>query len=478
MRIAIIGAGFSGVITAIHLLRGEGTGSPCSVTLINRSGSMARGVAYGTSSPAHVLNVPAGRMSAFEDDEDSFLRFARERDPGVSGGSFVSRSVYGDYLDYLLFEAEACAPAGVTLDRIVGHVVDINASAETDSALLTLADGRVFEADRVVLALGNFAPVDPPILDRSFYSTGRYVRDPWVPGALDEIAESESVLLIGTGLTMYDIALELAARGIGRPMHALSRRGLTAHAHRPHGHAPTFDHLPRELQSGPATVLAYLRAVRAEIARMPPGSGDWRDVVASLRPVTSGLWSRLSDRERIRFMRHVRPFWEVHRHRAAPQTAAAVEQLAADGKLIVSAGRIIDLKETSGSVKMTWRPRGGEADMERSFSRVINCTGPASDLGSALEPLIAGLINQGLLSPDPLRLGVQVSDDGSLHASDGTPSTVIFYVGPLLKARYWEATAVPELRVHAARLAGKLRALAVKADTDADSRFQAEAAPD
>jgi uncharacterized NAD(P)/FAD-binding protein YdhS len=458
MRIAIIGAGFSGVITAVHLLRGDGKGSPCSVMLINRSGRTARGVAYGTRSAAHVLNVPAGRMSAFADDEESFLRFARERDSTVSGGSFVSRSLYGDYLDQLLLEAEASAPAGITLDRIVGHAVDIDVAPDALSASLTLADGRVFEADRVVLALGNFAPANPSTADRSFDSSDRYVRDPWAPGALDQIGEDDSVLLIGTGLTMYDIALELAARGVHRPMQAISRRGLTAHSHRPHGRPPTFDHLPRELENGEATALSYLRAVRSEIARLPAGKGDWRDVIASLRPVTPALWSAMSDRERARFMRHLRPFWEVHRHRAAPETAAAVEQLRADGKLIVSAGRIVAFEENAECVRVTWRPRSSGADLHGTFTRVINCTGPTSNLSSAGEPLIDILMRKGLLACDQLGLGVRVSNDGALAGFDDVPSSVLFYVGPLLKARYWEATAVPELRVHAARLAESLRA--------------------
>ncbi|HEY3258425.1 MAG TPA: FAD/NAD(P)-binding protein [Gemmatimonadaceae bacterium] len=474
MRIAIIGAGFSGVITAVHLLRGDGNGSPCSVMLINRSGRTARGIAYGTRSAAHVLNVPAGCMSAFADDEESFLRFARERDSTVSGASFVSRSLYGDYLDHLLFEAETCAPSGVTLDQIVGHAVDIDVAPDTRSASLTLADGRVFEADRVVLALGNFAPANPFVADRSFYSSSRYVRDPWAPGALDQVAEDDSVLLIGTGLTMYDIALELAARGVRRPMHALSRRGLTAYAHRQHGHPPTFDHLPRELEGGQPTALSYLRAVRSEIARLPAGQGNWRDVIASLRPVTPALWSAMSDRERARFMRHLRPFWEVHRHRAAPEPAAAVEQLIADGRLIVSAGRIVAFEENAGDVRVSWRPRGASADSHGTFTRVINCTGPTSNLRSAAEPLIDNLIEKGLLACDELGLGVRVSDDGALIGFNGVPSGVLFYVGPLLKARYWEATAVPELRVHAARLAENLRASAMSTRAHIEPQFPSE----
>lgn len=451
-QIAVIGAGFSGVVTAAHLLR-----AGCSVTLINRSGRMARGVAYGTNTPAHVLNVPAGRMSAFADDEDSFLRFARERDQTVTGGSFVSRSAYGEYLDRILAEAEQNAPAETTIERIVGHVADIEVrTGDVASASVTLADGRRIHADRVVLALGNFAPADPPVGDRSFYSSASYVRDPWAPGALESVDPGDSVLLIGTGLTMYDIALDLDDRGVRKPIYAISRRGLLAQPHRAHGQPPTYENFPHDLDGGPPTVLSYLRAIRSEISSHSAAGGDWRDVIASLRPATPALWKALSESERARFVRHLLPFWDVHRHRAAPEAASSAAQLMRDGRLVVAAGRIIGFDETPSVVKVAWRPRGAAWTLNREFTRVINCTGPSSNLASAGEPLVDKLMERGVLTTDTLRLGVRVSPEGALVAADGSLSDVIFYVGPLLRAEYWEATAVPELRVHAARLATHL----------------------
>ncbi|MDP9177701.1 MAG: FAD/NAD(P)-binding protein [Gemmatimonadota bacterium] len=451
-QIAVIGAGFSGVVTAVHLLR-----AGRSVTLINRSGRMARGVAYGTNAAAHVLNVPAGRMSAFPDDEESFLRFARERDANVDGGSFVPRSAYGEYLDHTLTEAEQTAPGGARLERIVGHVADIGLPAGGSRAFVTLTDGRRIDADRVVLALGNFAPADPGVDDRRFYSSERYIRDPWAAGALDSVVPDDSIFLIGTGLTMYDITLELDERGVHQPMYAISRRGLTAQAHRPQGQPPTYEDFPHDLDDRAPTVLTYLHAVRAKIAAHSAAGGDWRDVITSLRPATPALWNALSESERARFVRHLLPFWDVHRHRAAPSAASAAAQLMRDGRLVIAAGRILGFEETPSGVNVSWRPRGRERTVHREFTRVINCTGPATNLTAAGEPLVDKLIERGVLTTDALRLGVRVTPEGALIGADGNASNVIFYVGPLLKAQYWEATAVPELRVHAARLAAHLR---------------------
>jgi len=453
--LAIIGAGFSGTLTAVHLLR---RGRRLRVVLINRSGQMARGVAYGTRTEAHVLNVPAGRMSAFPDDEESFLRFARKHDASLSGASFVPRRLYGEYLEALLAEAAANAPPGTALEQVVASVKDIQLSPDGASANLSLSDGRTLHADRVVLALGNYAPADPRIKDPRFYESPRYVRDPWHPEALAGVPATEPVLLIGTGLTMLDVTLNLRAKGVRGKIHALSRRGLLPQAHRASSAPPKHDHLPPGLLAGPRSTRAYLRAVRAYVELMKQQGTDWRDVIASLRPVTPALWEGLSTQERARFLRHVRPYWEVHRHRAAPELLAALSAELDSGMLTVHPGRLVALEEARGAVLATMQPRGSAKAVQFEVSTVINCTGPESDTRTMREPLISALRARGLLVPDPLGLGVETAPNLALLNAQGGASQALFYVGPYLKARYWEATAVPELRQHALKVADGLLA--------------------
>ncbi|HZF48380.1 MAG TPA: FAD/NAD(P)-binding protein [Polyangiaceae bacterium] len=455
--VAIIGAGFSGTLTAVHLLR-RGLPQGLRVLLINRSGLMARGVAYGTRTSAHVLNVPAGRMSAMPDDEESFVRFARWHDPTVTGGSFVPRRLYGDYLGALLDNAAAAAPPGTTCERIVGSVIDIEPAEGGMVARVGLADGQSLRVDRAVLSLGNYAPAHPRLADMRFCESPRYVRDPWQPGALDSVPTDQPVLLIGTGLTMLDALLSLRARGVEGRVHALSRRALLPQAHRSPGAPPTFEHLPPDLAAGPPTALSYLRAVRSHVKRMAKEGVDWRDVIASLRPSTPALWQRLSVAERARFLRHLRPYWEVHRHRAAPEPAAALRADIAAGRLAVHGGRLISLHDRGDCMVAAVRLRGSDAVSTLEVSAVVNCTGPESDTRTLDEPLIAALRARGLLQPDALGLGVETSPAYALMDAERTPSRVLYYVGPFLKVREWEATAVPELRVHALRLAETLRA--------------------
>jgi uncharacterized NAD(P)/FAD-binding protein YdhS len=87
---------------------------------------------------------------------------------------------------------------------------------------------------------------------------------------------------------------------------------------------------------------------------------------------------------------------------------------------------------------------------------VVNCRGPAGDTRRLDDPLFAHLRAEGLLRTDPLGLGIDTSDSGALLGRDGHPSATRYYVGPFLRARAWEATAVPELCRYARRLADRL----------------------
>jgi uncharacterized NAD(P)/FAD-binding protein YdhS len=470
VRTLIVGAGFCGTMVATHLLSRrdeESAASPSSarhVTLINRpsantsqqaaasaasglAGGLARGLAYGTQSDAHLLNVPAGRMSAFSDRPDDFLDYLKRHNIAADGGSFVARKHYGAYLRATLDDAISRKNPDDAFNAIAAQVIGI---VRVDDVFhVTLDDGHTLTADQVVLALGNFAPADLPFADKTFFSSSRYVRDPWAANAFANVDLSQPVLCIGTGLTMFDVTLTLdkLAQQRGHALHliAISRHGLWPHAHREHTDAPTFAHAPDALRDPAcATARAYLRAVRNEVDRLAPLGVDWRDVIASIRPMTAALWQRLTQIEKRRFLRHLRAWWDVHRHRAAPNIAKHLAQLAVSGTITSNAARILHFRETDAGVDVELIRRGQRTSETIRVGTVINCTGPSSSI--AHEPLLATLAARGVLRADELRLGIEVGDDFQLQPN-------LFYVGPLLKARDWEASAVPELRTYAEKCA-------------------------
>jgi uncharacterized NAD(P)/FAD-binding protein YdhS len=446
--IAIVGAGFCGTMAAVHLAR-AGPRGLARVLLIERNGRRVGGVAYGTSSSSHTLNVPAGRMSAFDDDPDHFLRHLRRREPALTGGSFVPRAAYGAYLDATLREARE--RSSVPVLHVAGEAVDVRASDR--GMTVALGDGRLVEAERVLLAVGNYPPADLRAVGPIAASI-RYVRDPWAPDAL-ELDRREPVLLLGTGLTACDLALALRDADHVGAIHAVSRRGLLPQPHRASPQPPPHLDPPPTLADWPPTALGLLRALRREVREGEGRGADWRDVLTSIRHDTQELWQRLDLDERRRFLAHLRPYWETHRHRSSPETALAIDTMIADGAMEITAGTVDACREDAGGIDVAVRRRGGGLVTLR-VGKVINCTGSDTDLERVGDPLVAALRRAGTIRPDPLGLGVDTDADGRVIAASGRPSGRLFLAGPLRKGRLWEHTAVPELRVEARRLAGLL----------------------
>src|SRR5512138_1194658 len=102
-HVVIIGGGFSGTALAVQLLRCGNARRE--ITLIESRERLGRGIAYGTSLDAHVLNTRAGRMSLLPDDSEHFVNWLRRRGERASGGDFVSRRLYGEYVEETFLSA-------------------------------------------------------------------------------------------------------------------------------------------------------------------------------------------------------------------------------------------------------------------------------------------------------------------------------------------------------------------------------------
>lgn len=442
-----MGGGASGTLLAANLLRQAR--APLRILLIEKSGRVGRGLAYSTESPRHLLNVPAGRMSAFPEDAEHFLRWARRVEPGTGPGDFVQRRLYGRYLEEVLLESVEAAAPGVEFHAVAGEVVGL--AQARGGVRLELASGEHFEARQGVLALGNAPSADLPVPDGGLYASPRYRRSPWVGGGLRHIPAEDSVLVVGTGLTMVDAVLSLAEQGHQGPLHALSRHGLLPHVHRPC--APLRWERPVEEASG---LRALLRALRRDVRSAQAQGRDWRDVMDGLRPVTVALWQGLSEPDRRRFLRHLRAFWDVHRHRMAPGVAQTVERLQREGQLHVHAGRVQAFRLTEAGVEVRYRPRGEREEAGLAIHHVINCTGVDGAMTRASQPLMRALLDAGLSRRDALGMGLSTREDGALVDARGLASERLFALGPLRRGDLWETTAVPELRTQAHALATRL----------------------
>lgn len=452
--VAIIGAGFSGTVTAINLLR-QPHDKPLHILLIDRE-SHARGVAYAAHPDPHLLNVPAGRMSASSADPLDFLRYAQRTWPETTAEDFLPRAVYGDYLQESLAAAERAAAVHVRLERVRGKVCSLELLRPAHTFILGFENGHEMKATEVVLALGNPPPADLPGADALRGST-RLINNPWSAPAT--ASPDETVLLVGTGLTMADVVVSaMQTSHAPRQIFAISRHGLVPPGQTAFSHAhPQFDPLPL-LQAAAVSTRQLMRVVRRISREAQERGGDWREAITFVRTLAPRLWSKLPTRERKRFLRHVRAYWDVHRHRLPPGTRAEIDRLRQSKRLVVQAGRVLQLQPDGERVRVTWQPHRQSAPATLHVDRVINCTGPDYRCRSSQDPLVKDLMNTGLIQTDALQLGLQVSPAGGVLNITGNPTRGLHYIGPMLRAQHWEATAVQELREYAERLALTLSA--------------------
>jgi uncharacterized NAD(P)/FAD-binding protein YdhS len=332
--ILIIGGGFSGTMLAVHLLRR----TFLSVAVVDRGNLPGRGLAYGSLHRFHLLNVPAGEMSAWRDAPDDFLRWARTNyDASLQARSFPPRSIYGAYVGSLLES---------TLDEFGRErfqwVQDEARSLYRRKGKLTVQTnvGPERLASIVVLATGNFPPANPrlPGLTASARS---YFQFPWGNDALESLPVTGSVLLLGSGLTSVDLVMALKSKGFRGVIHVLSHKGLFP---RPRRRQRADEPWPLFWdESSPRTVRGLLRLIRSQVRAAADKGINWRAVIDCLRPVTQDIWRSLPIEEQRRFLRHVRSYWDVHRHRAAPEIADLLDDMRNDGIVRLHAGGLHDI---------------------------------------------------------------------------------------------------------------------------------------
>ncbi len=426
--VAIIGGGFSGTMVAAQLAR-RGVAS----ILIEGGGRLGRGIAYSTEEPAHVLNVRAEAMSAWPDAPRDFAELV-EADGG-SAQDFTERRRFGQYLDSILGTA-----VGSGLVTQVAAVA-VSAVRDSDAWTIGLEGGRSLTSRAVVLTIGNQEP--EPMTAAEGVSPQSFINNPWGADARAAVeramATAADVLLIGTGLTAVDQILSFDARGHRGRITALSRRGLL-----PRGHTQ-FEPAPVERSEVPVgKVLALWRWLRQRGAQV-----GWRAAIDALRPHTSAVWQALGPVEQRRFLRHARPWWDVHRHRIAPMVAERLRELVVSGQLEVVAGRLRSMEDQEDGVEVSFVRRGAEKPVIRRFGLVFNCTGPLGAMARTQNPLVRQMIDERLVTVDELGIGFVVDE----HDRVGER---IWALGPPTKGRYWEIVAVPDIAIQVERVAADI----------------------
>jgi uncharacterized NAD(P)/FAD-binding protein YdhS len=421
--VVVVGAGAAGALTASHLVTGL---SPrYRVVLVDPAETTGRGTAYSTRDERHLLNVPASGMSAFPRDPEHFFRWVRRHhDSAAQPQDFVPRFVYGSYVESLL-ETAAEYPGNARLQRKEHEVTAVERSG--DRFVVRLSSCETIIARAVVLATGTRPSTDwaPANLG------GHLVADPWN----EELPEGD-LLLVGTGLTMVDVAI--AADRPDRVLHTVSRHDLVPQVHR----LPTTPAVPPPPGITRVDSLEELRSILDEhVDHTVQETGDWRAAVDGLRSVTAQVWRGLDDEDKRAFLTDHARTWDVHRHRMSPATAGRLADVVDAGRLTRHRGTVESARAQGDGVEVTLSD-----GTTVQVTAVVNCTGPVD--GIARHPLLGGLARTGLVRPGPAGLGVDTAEDGRVQGV--LPSTMpLFAIGALRRGNLWETTAMPEIREQA-----------------------------
>lgn len=450
----LVGSGFSAIATLCNLI--EILPASAAVAVIGDDPGFGRGTAYRSELYLHRLNVPAGRMSLFPDRPNAFVEWLAERKRPLRDGDFASRQDYGlyvrDSLAALLRNRRPRCKVDFIRAKATGCVERYNATLG-----FLLDNGGEIAGRNVVLCLGvGNAPLPFDVSGLAASARKRIVENPWRLSWLRRVGRDDNVCILGSGLTMIDQVLALHARGFRGKIDVLSRRGLV-----PHGHvvapAPPADFDPQTL---PVKLSELLRRLREESR----AAGDWRSVMDRLRPQTQALWARLPAAERVRFLRHALPWWNIHRHRVAPDVHARFRELMESGRVAVHAGFLSGVEQTGGALTITYRSKGTLQSRQVNADWLVNCTG-VERAGIAQSPLLAEMKRQALIKADAQGLGIVVDRQSRVQA-DAASAAGLYAVGALTAGQFWEITAVPDIRIQAQAVASDVAAAIAGGDRE------------
>ena len=445
LHICIVGGGFTGIAGAIACLaRVE---RPFRLTVVEPAASLGRGVAFGAHHPLHLLNVRTRDLSVRAGQPGDFLNWAfrqldqGENDAGLHEGlahTFLPRQLFGEYVRERFFDA-AERRKDVEL-----NVVRAKATAcrpDAGGYRLALDEGKAIGVDVVILATAyGLAPTGTDLVLTPYSAIDR-----------ERFAEAKSMVLMGSGLTMVDVLLSARRDGFSGTATIVSRRRQLPRPHAAKGVVPQEIGLPRSKRLSLLTAAVRIACEAAEAHGTP-----WQSIINGLRPSIVEIWQRLPVPEQARFLRHLRPFWEAHRHRLPVEVHRRVQAELAAGRAIFVQGRVTQVTRRGEGYAVQVSRRGSVETLRADLA--FDCTGYAPDLQ---QSLLRDLISQGLAHPDAHGLGLVVEQNGAVKDASGCPRRGLFALGPLGQGSLWEITAVPEIVAQADRAAAAIATTAL-----------------
>ena len=469
-RIVIVGGGFTGCAVAVQLVRASP--SPVDIAIVEPRAELGRGAAYSTTDPDHRLNGSAGTHFLDPNDPDALPRWCQstrllERDPEAlapNGQLYIRRADFARFVAEQV-EGHLTHANGSTVHHVRDSAVD--AQRDGEGWEVRLANGRRLPARLVVIATGNGAIRTPWPFNGELASHPSLIADPFDLGRVRAIPSAARVLVVGAGLTALDIVSTLLRQGHAGPITALSRHGLRPRPQRPPGPDTTsarlFERLagpaPAFITDAPRSARGLLRAMRRRIAEAQRDGADWYGPFDDVRDTVWKVWPLLGPIEKRRFLRKLRPWYDMHRFRTPPQNDAMVREAQSRGRVAFVRGRLERASAEGDVLRVEWTDAGGSCG-SRDFDVVINCTGLDASCGARDNPLLASLIAQGTMRPDPSGFGFEVDAQCRPVGADGAAAQGLRIFGPPTAGTFGDPLGVlfiaPQVRRAMAGMLGEL----------------------
>ena len=443
--VAVIGGGFSAATTVINLI--EQLDPERTVGVIGRTAGLGLGTAYSTKDDVHRLNVPAGRMSLYADRANDLCDWLDANEHGHGSEDFIPRKLFGAYvqdrLEEQLFRTDN--RARVSLQN--AEAIDCEAFGD-DQQVYHLSNGERLTARSSVFCIGGTPAGLPLPDDRIAREARRHIcLNVWADQWIERAGPDDTVFMLGSGLTMVDQVMSLRRRGHRGRIHVMSRHGLLPQPH----HVPRSHPIEAPIAPGGGALSELMRRMR-EAART---TEDWRSAVDSIRPITQALWQHFTPAERQRFLRHANSWWNIHRHRLAPDVRACLDEMQDGGQLTISAGWLHEVYETGGKARVAYRDRHSGTLRQISADWIVNCTG-MEKCSISKVPLLKKMSARGMIIGDNLGLGLAVGSDSRILREDGSIAQSSYALGPMTIGQFFEIFAVPDIRVQAQKVAGHI----------------------
>jgi uncharacterized NAD(P)/FAD-binding protein YdhS len=449
-RVAIIGGGYTGAIIA-KLLVERGVRDIEEVTVFEPREQLGCGLAYDVRNIDVRLNVAAHRMRAIPGSPSAFLNWLQtsgtltvDPDAVTREGIFARRRDFGRFMQAQL------APH---LDSgAVRHIRNIVRAVERENEQWRIcgAEGTIVMADILILATGHPPASRPPAVDRLSASATSRIKDVLAADGFNEIGKCDPVLVVGSGLTAIDALCRLKALGHTGTVSLLSRTGLMPRPHAGGGFSPFGDFSSTDLTSAKK----LLSKVRATISDAQAQGIPWQSVFDALRQHAPSLWQALPMRERQKFLRRLRRWYDVHRYRMPPQGAAVLELGIDTGRVRLETGDLVSITEDKQGLIAGLKSRAGRTEFR--CRHILLATGPDFQDYAAHQRFLLGMQRDGFIRSDPLGLGLACDIAGRAITATGTPNSTLFIAGPPARPAFGELTGVPEIAAQAASLVDRI----------------------